>query len=196
MTNVIIFILFIIILIFLVNAEASKSGNNNETKSNIEIKELYKDINKIIKWHQERNLSIEMIKEIKYPKKMVFEKKVRVFQTIPEDERSIEDRMSALVIRRLEAVKSKQKIKLMPRNYYSSYSDPRWLDLRKRILLRDGFKCQVCSKILGGLAKETQIHHLFYNGEVWDVPEETLITLCYLCHEETHNNKYHILYPF
>jgi 5-methylcytosine-specific restriction endonuclease McrA len=63
-------------------------------------------------------------------------------------------------------------------SFMSSYSeklkDPRWQKKRLVILERDNFACRMCKN-----SKETlHVHHLEYRKQPWDVPDESLITLC------------------
>lgn len=62
--------------------------------------------------------------------------------------------------------------------------DPRWLNKRRDILIRDKFKCQNC-----GYAKKLIVHHKQYHFsknqdfyiDPWDYPDYLLITLCRRC---------------
>jgi len=71
---------------------------------------------------------------------------------------------------------------------YSEYlKNPLWIRKRKRIILRDGKQCTVCSD-----KKNLQVHHTFYYTdyrEPWRYPDERLITVCEKCHKEYH--EYH-----
>lgn len=57
--------------------------------------------------------------------------------------------------------------------------DPRWQKRRLKILERDKWECQRCADASSTL----NVHHLWYDGEPWDVPDEALLTLCDDCHE-------------
>lgn len=65
----------------------------------------------------------------------------------------------------------------------NQYQDPRWKTKADKIRSRDNHKCQCCG------AAGTQAHHLRYNigGDIWDVPDEWLETLCDGCHEKRTN---------
>jgi hypothetical protein len=66
---------------------------------------------------------------------------------------------------------------------YKAYlKSPKWQQIRERIFLRDGCKCQIC-----GSTKNLQCHHI--NGKYRFCEEkhpESLITLCAKCHEKIH----------
>ena len=58
------------------------------------------------------------------------------------------------------------------------YQDPRWQRLRLEIMQRDGFACVAC----GDAESTLHVHHIEYNGELWDAPPADLQTLCESCH--------------
>lgn len=70
------------------------------------------------------------------------------------------------------------------------YKSAIWLKVRQDILERDKWECQLC-KTRGGftiLRKNAFIHHM---AELKTFPEtclkyDNLVTLCFNCHEETH----------
>lgn len=63
------------------------------------------------------------------------------------------------------------------------YNDDRWLAVRDEILKRDEYTCKSC----GRENCVFHVHHIKYVGEfVWDTPNKYLVTLCDLCHKETH----------
>lgn len=64
--------------------------------------------------------------------------------------------------------------------YLAKLRDPRWQRRRLAIFERDAWMCQRCS------AKDVtlHVHHIWYDGEPWDVPDEALLTLCETCHAE------------
>jgi 5-methylcytosine-specific restriction endonuclease McrA len=53
--------------------------------------------------------------------------------------------------------------------------------LRKRILERDGWRCQRC-----GAASQLEVHHLQLRSRGGEDFEENLITLCNHCHSAVH----------
>lgn len=68
--------------------------------------------------------------------------------------------------------------------YLDKLRDPRWQQKRLKIFERDKFTCQEC----GNTDKPLAVHHLSYNGEPWETPDEMLLTVCEVCHsnmEET-----------
>jgi len=54
-------------------------------------------------------------------------------------------------------------------------------ELHRRILERDGWRCQYC-----GSLDNLQVHHIQSRGRLGDDVEENLITLCASCHEMIH----------
>lgn len=64
--------------------------------------------------------------------------------------------------------------------YAEKLEDARWKAKRHEILLRDGFKCRDC----GQTPVSPQVHHCYYRGDPWDVPNALLLTLCPSCHRE------------
>lgn len=69
----------------------------------------------------------------------------------------------------------------MSESYSSKLRDPRWQKKRLEILERDNFMCRVCSDKDDTLF----VHHLSYDKEPWTVPDESLVTLCEFCHNQT-----------
>ena len=55
--------------------------------------------------------------------------------------------------------------------------------LRKRVLERDGWRCQQC-----GSSKDLHVHHLTRRSELGDDAEENLLTLCAWCHSHVHSH--------
>jgi hypothetical protein len=75
-------------------------------------------------------------------------------------------------------------------DYEAKLADPRWNCKRLEILDRDNRTCRSCN------AKdcELHVHHCFYDfdAEPWDHPDESLVTLCEVCHtRETHATRRH-----
>jgi len=70
-------------------------------------------------------------------------------------------------------------------NFKSAYAqklrDPRWQKKRLEIMSRDKFTCRSCAST----ERTLNVHHLFYpkGAEPWECPDESLATLCELCHE-------------
>lgn len=67
------------------------------------------------------------------------------------------------------------------KNYKEQYLDPRWQKKRLLILERDDWTCQCC------YSKENtlNVHHRIYitDKDLWDYPDDLLVTLCVDCHE-------------
>jgi 5-methylcytosine-specific restriction endonuclease McrA len=53
--------------------------------------------------------------------------------------------------------------------------------LHRRILERDGWKCQYC-----GAGTNLQVHHMQSRSLLGDDVDENLITLCAQCHQKLH----------
>lgn len=89
-------------------------------------------------------------------------------------------------------VNTAKKIASQKKSIYSSrrvgisadYRDPRWRDLRARVLTRDGNVCQSCKSTW-----DLQVHHVRYirGKRIWDSPITDLVTLCDECHRKVHN---------
>lgn len=67
--------------------------------------------------------------------------------------------------------------------YTEKLKDPRWQKKRLEILERDKFTCQLC----GDKRSLLVVHHLIYNNEPWDCPNNQLITICEDCHKKLHD---------
>lgn len=65
--------------------------------------------------------------------------------------------------------------------YQEQYKHANWKNIRKYIFMRDDYKCVEC-----GSTGKLNVHHEFYNGYIWDVPLDSLKTLCVECHKEKH----------
>jgi len=70
--------------------------------------------------------------------------------------------------------------------YQEQLSDPRWIEKRDAILMRDGFICQGknCDNSLDGETPPLHVHHRFYLKGLyaWEYPEDYLVSLCPECH--------------
>jgi len=53
--------------------------------------------------------------------------------------------------------------------------------LMKRVLERDGWRCQKC-----GAVRNLQVHHWKYRSQLGDDSLSNLVTLCAYCHIEEH----------
>jgi 5-methylcytosine-specific restriction endonuclease McrA len=56
-------------------------------------------------------------------------------------------------------------------------------DLRQQVLQRDSWRCQSC-----GTMSNLEVHHKQFRSHSGDDSEANLITLCSVCHNETHKN--------
>jgi hypothetical protein len=72
-------------------------------------------------------------------------------------------------------------------NYSEKLSTHSWKQKRKEILLRDDFTCQVC----GHKDIKNEIHHSIYypDTDPWHYPNDNLITLCRVCHQQEEDLK-------
>ena len=53
--------------------------------------------------------------------------------------------------------------------------------LRKLVLRRDGWRCQLC-----GTMANLEVHHREFRSHLGPDLEENLITLCFVCHARAH----------
>jgi 5-methylcytosine-specific restriction endonuclease McrA len=76
-----------------------------------------------------------------------------------------------------------------------NYNDPIYKKMRKKVLRRDGFKCQMpnCKK-----RKRLHIHHIvrWADAAVLRYEEWNMITLCRTCHESIKNKESHFASMF
>jgi hypothetical protein len=56
--------------------------------------------------------------------------------------------------------------------------------LCRKILERDGWRCQVC-----GSMQHLHVHHKQFRSQSGDDSEENLITLCHCCHTLAHGSE-------
>ena len=69
--------------------------------------------------------------------------------------------------------------------YSEKLRDPRWQKKRLEIFNRDKWACIKC----GDMETELHVHHIKYEGEPWEAPNELLVTLCAHCHIEVEDLK-------
>jgi hypothetical protein len=81
-----------------------------------------------------------------------------------------------LLLLLLQTFRGKRSVRPIPRIYRT----PAWFALRKRVLQRDGYRCQRC----GGRA--VCAHHLNYQYGVI-CPTRFLVALCWRCHRLIHH---------
>lgn len=68
-------------------------------------------------------------------------------------------------------------------DYSNQLKSPKWQRKRLEIFSRDNFTCVEC----GDDKNTLHVHHQEYkNCEIWDYPNESLITLCESCHNKKH----------
>ena len=69
-----------------------------------------------------------------------------------------------------------------------NYRHPNWIKRKKQILERDNFTCRCCRRESLYSDVKLHVHHTSYNikWELWDYPDDRLITLCDDCHNTTH----------
>lgn len=70
--------------------------------------------------------------------------------------------------------------------YSENLQNPKWQKMRLKILERDEFSCQKC----GDDNETLHVHHKHYlaDKKPWEYPQELLITLCKVCHQEETEN--------
>lgn len=68
--------------------------------------------------------------------------------------------------------------------YSEKLKHPFWQKKRLEVMQRDGWRCRKC----GAAEKTLNVHHLKYIGaNPWDTPDDSLMTLCEDCHDESHS---------
>lgn len=70
--------------------------------------------------------------------------------------------------------------------YAEKLKDPRWQRKRLSVMERDHWRCRIC----GDKDTTLNVHHLYYEGEPWEVPDDALLTVCAPCHEEETATRY------
>lgn len=76
-------------------------------------------------------------------------------------------------------------------SYEEKLEDPRWKEVRTRILHRDKHTCKLC-----GAKELLNVHHRYYifQNEPWEYCDNALITLCQSCHKMVHDILPSIIY--
>lgn len=66
-------------------------------------------------------------------------------------------------------------------DFLKQYQTKEWYEISRRIKARDHNTCQMCGRNDVPLS----VHHMYYGigGDIFGVPDESLITLCEKCHE-------------
>lgn len=74
----------------------------------------------------------------------------------------------------------------MNTDYKQQLQDPRWHDIRNRVVRRDDYTCQDCLE--KRKSYELNVHHSYYipGKKLWEYPPDSLITLCEYCHNVRH----------
>lgn len=69
--------------------------------------------------------------------------------------------------------------------YTEQLKDPRWLEVRVKILRRDGFTCVCCNES----GKRMNVHHgvYFKDRMAWEYESKYLHTVCEDCHNLAHD---------
>ncbi len=67
------------------------------------------------------------------------------------------------------------------RTYWEKLQDPKWQQMRLRVLERAEFTCEMC----GSKERTLHVHHGYYEKarDPWEYPFDTLHCLCEFCHE-------------
>ena len=65
--------------------------------------------------------------------------------------------------------------------YQTYLDDEHWAKTRKKIMARDGYRCQIC-----GSNRDLQVHHLTYK-DIGQETDEQLVCLCRQCHFGLHD---------
>lgn len=70
------------------------------------------------------------------------------------------------------------------------YKSRKWKRIRKKILRRDNYECQLC-KLDGTVTKGNTVHHIKHLGAFPDLAliESNLVTVCKNCHNKLHPEK-------
>lgn len=68
------------------------------------------------------------------------------------------------------------------KTYWELLKDPRWQQMRLRVMEREGFACQEC----GDTEATLNVHHTYYErgNDPWEYPPDSLHCLCEKCHEK------------
>lgn len=71
--------------------------------------------------------------------------------------------------------------------YSEQLKDPRWQEMRLKVLKRDKYRCRHCL----ATDKPLHVHHLVYlkNHAPWDYARRLLVTFCADCHNLAHTGK-------
>jgi 5-methylcytosine-specific restriction endonuclease McrA len=70
---------------------------------------------------------------------------------------------------------------IMPKQVPIRLEEENYRELRKQVLRRDGWRCQLC-----GSMTNLEVHHTEFRSHSGKDSEHNLITLCLDCHASTH----------
>ncbi len=67
------------------------------------------------------------------------------------------------------------------KTYFEKLKDPKWQQMRLKVLERDEWTCQICQDKDSTLV----VHHRYYERgkDPWEYPIEALVAFCQDCHE-------------
>ena len=70
------------------------------------------------------------------------------------------------------------------------YTVPRWRRKRKKILARDGYRCQQCKRY-GRNVEATEVHHIKHVDQYPELAwvDSNMVSLCHACHNAQHPEK-------
>lgn len=75
----------------------------------------------------------------------------------------------------------------MTKDQYSEFLKRlEWKNKKEKILRRDWYTCKKCGYVGIEGDGDLHVHHLWYYGRPWDVPDTALVTLCNNCHKKIH----------
>ncbi|PYV67943.1 MAG: hypothetical protein DMG96_37845 [Acidobacteria bacterium] len=70
---------------------------------------------------------------------------------------------------------------ILPKEAPIRLEEENYRELRKQVLRRDGWRCQLC-----GSMTNLEVHHKQFRSHCGEDSEHNLITLCLDCHASTH----------
>jgi hypothetical protein len=78
------------------------------------------------------------------------------------------------------------------KTYWEMLKDPRWQQMRLRVMEREQFMCQEC----GDGTTTLNVHHTYYERgkDPWDYPAESLHCLCEPCHAQASEERQKLLF--
>ena len=80
--------------------------------------------------------------------------------------------------------KTEKNLRKIKKREYTSYKEylksPEWRKIRKRILKRANYKCELCK-----VAKAYQVHHKHYKN-IFKEKDKDLLAVCGVCHQDKH----------